>query len=179
MLLLTGRPGVGKTSVLLRIVEALRVKGFTVGGVVTREVRMEGARVGFEILDLNTGSKGWLAHMNQEQGLRVGKYGVNLKNLEDIGVQAITNAVRDSEVIVIDEAGPMELHSEAFKQAVRGAANSSKLVVGVVHWAATDRLIDELRGRNDARLYSVLPENRESLHLTIVEEALEFLSETV
>lgn len=76
ILLLTGSPGVGKTSVLLRIVESLKAKGYGVGGMISREVRVGGGRVGFEILDLNTGRTGWLAHVTQKHGPQVGRYRV-------------------------------------------------------------------------------------------------------
>jgi len=68
VLLITGSPGVGKTTLLLRIVEALKAKGYSVGGMVSREVRSCGARVGFEIIDLADNTKrGWLAHVNQKK----------------------------------------------------------------------------------------------------------------
>lgn len=178
ILLLTGSPGVGKTSVLLRIVESLKAKGYIVGGMVSREVRAGSGRVGFEILDLNTGKKGWLAHVAQKQGPMVGKYRVNIGDLEGIGVGAITNAVVSSDVVVMDEIGPMELCSQKFKEAVRKAAQSQTLLVGVVHWKAQDSLITEIKGRDDAEVHLVTLENRESLHVLVLEEALDFLSRT-
>jgi len=47
---LTGRPGIGKTTVLLRIVEKLKKEGLKVDGLISREVREDGARVGFKII---------------------------------------------------------------------------------------------------------------------------------
>lgn len=176
LLLLTGSPGVGKTSVLLRVVESLRTKGYSVGGMVSREVRVDVARVGFEILDLNSGRKGWLAHVAQEQGPQVGRYRVNIEDLEGIGVGAIMDAVARSDAVALDEIGPMELHSQKFKQAVRQAVQSSKLMVCVVHWKATDSLLAEIRGRPDGEAYVVTRENRENLHAQVVKEALVFLS---
>jgi nucleoside-triphosphatase len=178
ILLLTGTPGVGKTSVLLRIVEALKAKGYKVGGMVSHEVRVGGDRVGFEILDLNTGRKGWLAHVGQKQGRQVGRYRVNLGGLDGIGVEAITNAATGSDVIIIDEIGPMELCSQKFKEAVRKAAESPRLVVGIVHWKATDRLIAEIKGRDDTEVHLVTPENRGSLHVLVFRQALDFLAGT-
>jgi nucleoside-triphosphatase len=176
ILLLTGSPGVGKTSVLLRTVESLRAKGYTVGGMLSREARIGGVRVGFEILDLRIGRKGWLAQVTQKQGPQVGKYRVNLADLEGVGVEAIMNAVANSDVIAIDEVGPMELYSHKFKEATVKAAESSKLVLGVVHWKAADSLITEIRGRDDVEVHLVTMENREDLHLLVLEEALRFLS---
>lgn len=178
LLLLTGSPGVGKTSVLLRIVESLRTKGYNVGGMVSREVRVDRERVGFEILDLKTNRRGWLAHVVQQQGPEVGRYKVNIGDLESIGVAAINDAVRGFEVVVVDEIGPMEFHSAKFKQAVREAVQSPKLMVCVVHWKAADSLLAEIRGRPDAEVYVVTRENRESLPAQVAKQALVFLSGT-
>jgi len=175
VLLLTGSPGVGKTTVLLRVVEALKAKGYSVGGMLSREVRSGGARVGFEVLDLSSDRRGWLAHVNQPSGPQVGRYRVNLEDLNSIGVEAIGKAVEGFDVVVIDEVGPMELFSERFKEAVRRAVESGKVVVGVVHWKARDRLIEEVKKREDAEVIVVTYENRNKLHENIVGKAIAFL----
>ena len=179
ILLLTGSPGVGKTSLVLRIVESLKAKGYDVGSMVSREVRVERDRVGFEILNLNTGRKGWLAHVAKKEGPQVGRYRVNVGDLEAIGVEAITSAIATSDVIVIDEIGPMELHSRKFREAVLKAAESPKLLVGVVHWKAADTLIDRVKGRDDAEVHLVTVENRENLPVPVLNEAVAFLSGNV
>jgi nucleoside-triphosphatase THEP1 len=69
----------------------------------------------------------------------------------------------------------MELFSEKFKEAVRRAVEGGKLVVGVVHWKARDRLIDEVKAREDVEVYLVTYENRNKLHETIIEKAAKFL----
>jgi len=176
VLLLTGNPGVGKTTVLLKTVEALRARGYSVGGMISREVRSCGERVGFEVLDLSNDRHGWLAHVNQPSGPRVGKYSVNLSDLDRVGVEAVVKAVGGCDVVCVDEIGPMELFSEKFKNAVRRAVESEKLVVGVVHWKARDRLIDEVKSREDADIILVTIENRSTLHELIVEKAIEFLN---
>jgi nucleoside-triphosphatase len=172
VLLLTGNPGIGKTTVLLKVVEALKVKGYSVGGMISREVRSCGTRVGFEILDLKSGRRGWLAHVNQKVGPQVGKYRVNLEDLDSIGAEAILRAVEECDVIAIDEIGPMELFSEKFRLAVGKAFESDKLVVGVVHWKARHKLIDDAKAREDAEVYTVTYENRDKIHETIVEKAV-------
>lgn len=176
LVFITGSPGIGKTSVLLKTIEVLKVRGYSVGGMVSREVRTCGARVGFEILDLSSGRRGWLAHVNQKHGPRIGKYRVNLEDLDNIGAEAIATAVENTDVVAIDEIGPMELHSERFKEAVKKAVESRKLVVGTVHWKARDRLIQEISAREDAGIYEVTYENRGNLHEIIVEKAAEFLA---
>lgn len=176
LLFITGSPGSGKTSVLLKVVEALKARGYSVGGMISREVRSCGTRVGFEVLDISYGTRGWLAHVNRRQGPRVGRYRVNLEDLNDIGAGAIFKAVESFDVVVIDEIGPMELHSGRFKEAVKRAVESGKLVIGTFHWKVRDKLIEEVKAREDVEIYRVTSENRENLYEIVVEKSAEFLA---
>jgi nucleoside-triphosphatase len=175
ILLLTGSPGIGKTTVLTKVAEILREKGYVVGGMISREVRSCGTRVGFEILDVASSRRGWLAHINQPTGPRIGKYRVNLEDLNNVGADAIVKAVAEADVIAIDEIGPMELFSEKFKQAVKMAVDSKKPLVGVVHWKTKDKLIDEIKAREDAEVYVVSFENRDKIHMVIAEKITNLL----
>jgi nucleoside-triphosphatase len=163
VLILTGASGVGKTTVLTKTVDALKAKGIRVGGIVTREVRKDNVRVSFEILDLTNNKHGWLAHVNGQSGPQVGKYTVNLEDLDNIGTSAITQALEKCNVIVIDEIGPMELFSQKFKQAVTQALESKKLMLTVVHGKAKDPLVTQIKRRVDAEIFNVTFSNREKL----------------
>jgi len=169
---LTGPPGVGKSSVLLRLVEALENRGFQVGGMVTREARDGGVRIGFNVTDVLTGREGWLATAREPIGPRVGKYSVDLEGLEGIGVQAITSALQDpkTEVVVIDEVGPMELLSAAFKRAVRQGMASTKILIGTIHYRATDPLIWEIKSTREVKIITVTKDNRLALHMRLMKE---------
>lgn len=177
VLILTGSPGVGKTTVLARTVSTLRGRGVSVGGMFSREVREGAARVGFEIVDVASGRRGWLAHVNQQGGPQVGKYHVNLSDLDSVGAQAINTAVECSDVVAIDEIGPMEMFSTKFKEAAQKALESRKLVIAVVHWKAQDKLVTDAKARADAEVFIVTTENRETLHETLVEKAVAFLKQ--
>jgi nucleoside-triphosphatase len=163
VLLITGAPGVGKTTVLINAVEALKAEGVSVGGMISREAREGNARVGFEILDLTSGKRGWLANVNQKNGPQVGKYRVNLQDVENIGAKAVMEAVEKCSVVAIDEIGPMELYSQKFKQAVKQALLDQKPALAVVHAKAKDPLIQEVREREDAEIFIVTLANREAL----------------
>jgi nucleoside-triphosphatase len=67
VILLTGNPGIGKTTVLVKIVDALKTKGYRVGGMISREVRSSEVRIWFEIRSLDDEEHGWLAHVDQRQ----------------------------------------------------------------------------------------------------------------
>jgi nucleoside-triphosphatase len=173
---LTGRPGVGKTSVLIRAVEELKRKGYRVSGMLSREVRERGVRVGFEIIDFPSGRRGWLAHVNQPTGPKVGKYKVNLKDLDFVGVDSIRNATQNAQIVIIDEIGPMELFSKAFKEAVIEAMKTGKPILGTIHFRARDPLINFIRNRDATEILEVTHENRAFLHNRLVEKIISALS---
>jgi len=175
LIFITGRSGVGKTSVLLRAVDALKAKGYKVGGMISREVRERGVRVGFEIVDFHTGRRGWLAHVTQLSGPQISKYRVNLSDLNVIGASSILNAATDADIIVVDEIGPMELFSPEFKRAVDQAMRSSKPLVGTIHFRARDPLINAIKAREDAEILEVTYENREDLHNVIIDKVVQSL----
>jgi nucleoside-triphosphatase len=172
VLLITGSPGVGKTTVLTKAVDILKEKGYRVGGMLSNEVREGGVRVGFEILDLGSQKRGWLAHIDQKSGPSVGRYRVNLADLEAVGARAITDAVENCDIVAIDEIGPMELFSEKFGDAVKAALQSRKLVIAIVHWKAQDRLVNDVKAREDAEIFRVTYENRHKLSEVIAERAI-------
>ena len=174
LLFLTGAPGTGKTTILLKVADALKSKGYRIGGMITREVRSCGSRVGFQIIDVQSSRQGWLAHVNLKTGPKVGRYRVNLEDLNSIGAAAILKAVKGSDIILIDEIGPMELFSEKFKEAVRKAVESGKIVIGTVHWRMRDATIEEIKQREDAEIHVVTRENRDKLPKIIVAQVSNF-----
>ncbi len=169
--LITGRPGIGKTTAVLKVAEELRRRGFKVGGMVSREERAAGRRVGFVIEDLMTGKTGYLAKVGSGPGPRVGRYTVILSDLESVGVGAIRRAVREADVVVIDEIGPMELYSEEFKRAVLEALNSPKPVLATIHIRANRYpFTQQILSRRDVRLITLTLSNRDRVPREVAEE---------
>ena len=169
---MTGAPGVGKTTTLSKMVDALKAEGVNVGGMISREAREGSVRVGFEIVDLSSGKHGWLAHVNQKGGPHVGKYYVNIQDLENVGAQAIIEATQKCDVVAIDEIGPMELYSQKFKQAVKQALESKKLVLSVLHAKAKDPIIKEAKQRDDAEIFTITLANRDAIADELTKKAI-------
>jgi nucleoside-triphosphatase len=156
----TGRPGCGKTTLIRRVVEALQGR-MSIGGIYTEEIREGRARKGFAIVDLSSGRRGILAHTDLGSGPRVGKYRVNLKDIEEIAVPAIMEALRTKELLVIDELAPMELASPKFIEAVEAALASEKHLLFAVQQRSAHPLA--LRVRREFTLFEVTPSNRKGL----------------
>lgn len=126
--MLTGPPGVGKTTLIKGAISAVEQKA---GGFYTREIRKQGVRQGFEIVTLD-GASAILASVDFHGPHRVSKYGVMVDNLDNVGVAALRWATRECNIIVVDEIGKMELFSLAFREAVLEALDSGKKLLGTI-----------------------------------------------
>ena len=141
-----------------------------VGGTISEEIRDRGIRVGFKLEDIVTHNVGTLAHINARGGPHVGKYIVSLHDLQQVGTAAIQRALAESEVIIVDELGPMELHSTPFILAVEKALESPKHFVGTIHKRATHRLINAIRSNPAYQIIEVSLNNREQLANKIADQ---------
>ncbi len=126
--LLTGKPGAGKTSLIKQAVAGM---GGKAGGFYTEEIRSGGARLGFRLVTLD-GESAILSHVNIHSPYRVSKYGVDIDNLDRVGVSALYKAAEECDLVVIDEIGKMELFSANFKEAVLQIIDSGKRVLGTI-----------------------------------------------
>jgi len=175
--LITGDPGVGKTTCLSRTIDLIKSEGYTVGGVISREVRLRGERTGFELIDLKTGQSGVLASTRLNVGPRLGKYRVNLKDVAEVGAKALISASETSNLIVCDEIGPMELFSPEFRRAIESIFESGSLILGVLHKRLKDPLITRLKSAEYVEIVEVTRENRETLPERLAESLLKALSD--
>ncbi len=114
-LVLTGDPGCGKTTAVLRVVEALQGR-LAMTGFVTEEIREAGRRVGFRGRTLD-GRLFDLAHVARTDGPRVGPYAVDLPAFEAGAIPALEPRP-DTRLVVVDEIGKMECLSPMFRAAV-------------------------------------------------------------
>lgn len=161
--LLIGPPQIGKTYAIEKVIDMLKQSGLSVGGMTTDEIREGSVRVGFALKDISTGRSGVLAHINIVNGPRVGKYRVNQADLLHLGAEAILASLRENDVAVIDEIGPMELTSAKFVEAVRAAMVSQKVVLGTIHYRASHPLISQIKQDDRTELFEVSHSNRDRL----------------
>ncbi|MEA3399691.1 MAG: NTPase [Armatimonadota bacterium] len=156
--LLTGRPGVGKSTVIQRALELADVEA---GGFFTQQLQEDGKRVGFGITTLD-GERGILAHVDIQGQPRVSKYGVNVEDIRDVAVAALRRALEDAQVIVCDEIASMEMKCPQFEPAVREALESRKPLLGTIQ-QRSDPFLDEVRSRDDVTIVEVTRASRDAL----------------
>ncbi|MBW1669634.1 MAG: NTPase [Deltaproteobacteria bacterium] len=156
-ILITGPPRCGKSTLIERIIARVQ-KPLT--GFFTREIREGGKRKGFSIITLD-GKNGILAHENIRGRFRVGKYGVNLNDINQIAVPSMIPG-RPNELVVIDEIGKMECLSPLFRQTLESVLDSENPVLGSIAQTG-DRFIQKIRERKDVLLIQVTTANRDEL----------------
>ena len=158
-LLITGRPGVGKTTLVRRLVER-PMPGKAVG-FFTQEIREENRRTGFGI-ETTAGEKGLLASVHMTEGPKVGRYRVNMRDLERIAVQCIYEGVEKATILLIDEIGKMELLSRKFRDAVVKAFDSPVRVIATVKMGEGG-FTARLRHRDDTGVLLLTEKNRDDV----------------
>ena len=162
---LTGTPGSGKSTVLMNVIDILKKKGLKVGGFITPEIRARGKRIGFKVVDIHSNAEGILASVDQKYGPQVGKYHVNLEDFEKVALNALDFAMKECDIICVDEIGKMELFSTRFKDKIEEMLKIKKPFVCVLH-----RNLVYAYKKYGNFIY-VTPENRENLPESIVKVA--------
>jgi len=109
-ILFTGLPGCGKSTIIEKIVQRINRPS---SGFFTREIRDRGRRVGFSITTLD-GQQGILAHIDIRSHIRVGRYGVYIRDIEKIAVPSM-RPENDNVILVVDEISKMGCLSGLFR----------------------------------------------------------------
>jgi len=156
-ILITGLPGCGKTTAVVRIMENLdRTK---VAGFYTQEIRENDTRKGFSWNRLD-GTAGVLAHVEINGPFKVGKYSVDVAGFEKDIVPALDAGRTDAQLFVVDEIGKMECFSERFVTVVCTLFASDKSVLATVARKGGG-LISEVKSFPGTRLFNLTRENRD------------------
>jgi nucleoside-triphosphatase len=158
--LVEGRPGAGKTTALDRLAGLLRDLGVPIVGFLTKEIRTDGRRVGFEIETFD-GERGVLAHIDRGGQPRVGRYGVDVETFERLALPALGHAPPGG-VVVIDELGKMELLSTRFRDAVTAVFDGPQPIAATVQ-SARHPFTDALKARLDVDTLRLTARNRAAL----------------
>lgn len=164
-IILTGPPRVGKTTVIRAVIAALEDN---CGGFYTEEIKEQKERVGFKLTTMQNKSC-ILSHRDIKSHYHVGKYGVDLDCVEEIGALAIKRGIKTGKTIIIDEIGKMETLSRSFRLAVLDALDSKCPVIGTMLFKRQP-FSDKIRARKDVEILEVNEENRDKLPDIIIQK---------
>lgn len=170
-ILITGQPGIGKTTLVIRLSKEL--KEFDPFGFYTAEIRKEGIRKGFELISLS-GAKGLLSYTDIKSPFRVGKYGVDIKGFEDF-LDSIPFLISEKNLVIIDEIGKMECCSDKFRYLIKEILASDSLLIATISLKGSGFIAD-IKQRNDVKLFELTQSNRDTLISDVLKEVKNFYS---
>ena len=156
--LVTGKPGIGKTTLIRQVISTMRLRA---AGFYTEDLRAAGVREGFRIVTLE-GDIALLAASGHPGPLRISKYGVDLQELERVGVAALRRALDRGHVMVADEIGRMQLFSRAFRQTVLEAVRSGHPLLGTI-MLGRNPYADRIKAHGNVELLELTEDNRQEL----------------
>jgi len=135
----TGERGSGKTTLAAATVELLRASGRRVGGILAPGAWRDGARFSFDVVDLATGARRFLACREPHDGWRgEGSFWVDPAGLA-LGRSALSAS--EADIIVVDEVGPWELRGAGWSHELDGLVGGATPILLVVRRECLDAVV--------------------------------------
>ncbi len=175
-ILITGLPKSGKSSLLNKVIGEIPNKV----GFVTKEIRVNGERVGFEI-ETHLGEKAVLSHIDFETPYKVSRYFVDVDALESVIPKV--SGFGEKDILYLDEIGQMQAFSEKFKRLALSFLDSKNTCLATLSAVYEDDFIKSIKRRDDIILVSITETDREEKEkfvrqlLRKIEKAKKYLSE--
>lgn len=177
---LTGQPGIGKTTLVKKVCEVLKMKNVKVRGFFTEEVRTKGRRCGFDVVTTD-GQRAVLSRIsdgnaNFMKDYRVGQYSVDIESFESLALPELRLGDKENGVVIIDEIGKMELFSSKFKQSIQTLFSSPLIKILTTIPVAKGKpipFVEAIRNNPDVHLFTVSRDNRDELAEEILDVLLQ------
>ncbi len=151
----TGNPRCGKSTLIQRLLDEISDKN--VSGFITPEIRVNGVRQGFKIIDLASKEEEILASLSIKRGPSVSRYGVNVDGIDTI-MDKFLESYKNSEYVIIDEMGMMEFYSKKFRETIRMVLDSDKKIVATL----SKRFVKEYKDKG--LIYTLTRENFDEVY---------------
>ena len=153
-IILTGNPKSGKSTLLRKIINTQP----NIFGFITNEILENNERVGFE-MENHYGDKNILSHINFNTDIKVGKYFVNLQNLEK-GLEGMKD-FNPKHFLYLDEIGKMQIYSKEFQKLTLKYLNSLNICLATMKKDYNHKFIEHLKQREDIMIIELKKNNRE------------------
>jgi nucleoside-triphosphatase THEP1 len=169
VVIITGKIGSGKTSLLSEVAGTLQKRGIPAGGILSPAITADGVRIGYDIVDVATGERKELSRLSgPDSRITVGRYAFSPEGLE-FGKNALSVASQGSaRVVLVDEIGPWELEGQGWASKVNELLQKTSLPMV---WVVRDSITELVTGEWNLTGYKLfrLPE-------TTADEIAEFIT---
>jgi nucleoside-triphosphatase THEP1 len=161
--ILTGISGEGKTTLLQKLTTELKEKGIGAGGILAPRTMEGDMTTGYDILDISSQIRVPFLRLANAEITGVERF-TQLEQGYMAGLQALDPVNnRDSHVIVIDEAGPLEMRGEGWAGRLSELLKLNKWkIILVVRKSLVDEVIRKF-GIKDPAIYRVGQGNHSKL----------------
>merc|ERR1712002_255990 len=169
-ILLTGKPGIGKTTLIVKLKNYFIEEGYDVSGFYTEELRNQGSRIGFDIktLDGDIGPLARLIDTNKSDSNHYpkdGRYSVDIKSFERLALKSLK--LKNTKCIyIIDEIGKMELFSNMFQNSVHSLFSSKTAIILATIPQPSNRpipFVNKITQCDDTKVYEITYNNRNTI----------------
>jgi nucleoside-triphosphatase THEP1 len=153
IIIITGKTGEGKSTLLNQIIEDLKNKNIHISGFISLSVLSDNQRVGYDLIDLNSNSKTELSRTFEIQNsIKIGKFYFQKSGIE-FGKNALTiESTLNSQLICIDEVGPWELDNKGWASSINNLLLHSKTPMILI---VRERLVNEVIENWNLKNYKV------------------------
>jgi len=160
---ITGNPRCGKSTLIQKLLAEISNK--KVSGIITPEIRVNGVRQGFKIIDLASGEEEILASVNINHGSGVSRYRVNIEGIDKI-MDEFLESFENSEYVIIDEIGMMEFYSKKFRETISIVLDSDKIVIATL----SKKFVKKYK--NKGLIHYLTRENSDEIYKKILTEII-------
>ncbi len=168
--IITGSRGVGKTTLLLNLIEKLKNMGTHPSGIITPAVHDgDGKKVGFYALDVTAGERWELGRSDKDlEGLSYGPFSFSERGFNR-AIEILTKALTEgSEDVFLDEIGPLELEKgygfSSILSLISGF-NINRNLYLVIRPELIDEFVSRFLAEKEYRIIEITLENREGIDL--------------
>ncbi|MBP7464297.1 MAG: hypothetical protein KA793_08165 [Bacteroidales bacterium] len=119
IIIITGEIRHGKTTMLLELISLLKKENIPVGGIAAPDVFENNLRIGYDVINVATGERVVLSRITGSSNMiQIGKYYLHREGVA-FGQKALSvENNQTSQLIVIDEIGPMELDNQGWAHSI-------------------------------------------------------------
>lgn len=130
VIILRGEIGQGKTSYVSHLVKVLKANGIRFYGITAPGVMEEGVKIGYSLQDISTGDQYQLSSLTrkEEDWIPFRRFYFNPEALRKGMDILLGNGMEESELVVIDEVGPLELNDSGWAPAIERLIQNKNLL---------------------------------------------------